>query len=155
VLAPSIALRVLPRHHHSSTSSPPVATEQTTHALPTCNRASSVALIALCPRMHARVSEHGQVLATTPCHPIHSQCHAYKRTPCLAFYPCRRPPVCSGEFAITDSIFFAAAIVDNSAHPFSLPVHRSQGTARAQSYSPSHWAPTFTDVELWRRRPCR
>jgi hypothetical protein len=111
------------------------------------------ALPPLYPRVHARAIEPGRVLAATPCCPIHSWCRTYKRTPpCLAFHPRRRPPVRSGEFAITASVFFVAAIVERSAHTFYLPMRRSQGTPRAQSSFLSHWTPTFTAVELWHCR---
>jgi hypothetical protein len=75
-----------------------------------------------------------------------------KGPPCLAFRPRRRPPVRSGELAVTASVFLAVAAMDSLDHPSSIPVRRSHDTTRARSCSLSHWTPTFHAEGPPRRR---
>jgi hypothetical protein len=88
----------------------------------------------------------------TPSHLVTSSAHAYKRRKhhCLSSVPRSSCPLRSA--CVVASVFFIAAAVDSLAHPSYLPVHRSQDTARARSYSPSHWTPTFPTEESLRRR---
>jgi hypothetical protein len=111
---------------------------------------------ALLPLMHAH-AVRAQPCAThhaTPCRailslPVHTPIKG-DHTHCLSSAPRSSCPLRSA--CVVASVFFIAAAVDSLAHPSSPPVRRSPDTARARSYSLSHWTPTFPTEESLRRR---
>jgi hypothetical protein len=97
--------------------------------------------------MPARVlalSEHGRALRAMPCCPNTPSACTYKRRPYM-LHLVRAIDLLSSPVSRTPPPLFSivAATVDNAAQCLSVSLRRSRSFVELQSFSLSHWTPTF------------